>query len=623
MVWANPLSCRNLQTTAALDVTGVTPDITESFSGPPRTPLLSMFAVIPEACVGCLACVRVCPVGAIAVEEPLVRIDDETCVGCGQCVPACPHGAIAAHGDLARAAAVAAGGIGALILAPEAAAHFYPAKPEQVVNACQAAGFRVVTRGVLGDELVAMAYLDLWDDRSWGTLIRSTDPVVVQSITRDWPELVPHLAPVCTPSEAEVRYLQAKYSAAMPMVYCGFAPPLTAGLVEAALTFADLEELFRRLGVTVGAQPDVFTRIPEERRRYLSAAGGMPLAMLAEVGKPEMRRFKIIRGLHALPALARSMRDGADLGFIDILSAEGALDHPLAGPKEELYWRRKVCENTEPPRSRFPVLEEGVVASTGATFDIRTRPRPSDEHQIAAVLEAIGTGPNGKAWDCGGCGHPTCRKFAEQMTIGRATLRQCAPYQERRANEASLVAAVDGVTGLATYRVFIDRLQNEVERSKRSGESFAAVFLDLDHFKLVNDRWGHAMGNAVLKGVGAELREGVRAADLVSRWGGDEFVALLPRTDVVGAERVAEILRERVASVGQTLGLPEGAVTASFGVACFDPETPPVGDLMELADRALYRAKAAGRNAIARATPPPSQAAQSETGGDERSREEP
>jgi diguanylate cyclase (GGDEF)-like protein len=563
-----------------------------------------MFAVLPEACVGCLACVRVCPVGAIAVEEPRVRIEDDACVGCGQCVPACPHGAIAAQGDLARAAAVAAGGNGALILAPEAAAHFYPAKPEQVVNACQAAGFRVVTRGVIGDELVAMAYLDLWDDRSWGTLIRSTDPVVVQSITKDWPELVPHLAPVCTPSEAEVRYLRAKYGSGMRMVYCGFAPP-PGDLVDASLTFADLEELFRRVNVTVEGQPEVFTRIPEERRRYLSAAGGMPLAMLAEVGKPEVRRFKIVRGLHALPALARSMRDGSDLGFIDILSAEGALDHPLAGPKEELFWRRKVCENTEPPRSRFPVVEQGVVASTGATFDIRSRQRPVDEREVQKVLDVIGSGPNGKAWDCGGCGQGTCRKFAEQVVNSRATLRQCAPYQERRANVASREAAVDGVTGLATYRVFVDRLANEVERSKRSGESFAAVFLDLDHFKLVNDRWGHAMGNAVLKGVGAELREGVRAADLVSRWGGDEFVALLPRTDVAGAERVAEILRERVASVGQGLGLPEGAVTASFGVAAFDPETPPVGDIMELADRALYRAKAAGRNAIARATPPP------------------
>ncbi|HEU4570728.1 MAG TPA: diguanylate cyclase [Gemmatimonadales bacterium] len=561
-----------------------------------------MFAVLPEACVGCLACVRVCPVGAIAVTEPRVQIEDDACVGCGHCVPACPHGAIEARGDLGRAAAVASAGDGALILAPEAAAHFYPAKPEQVVNACQAAGFRVVTRGVIGDELVATAYLELWDDPSWGTLIRSTDPVVVQAITRDWPELVPYLAPVCTPSEAEVRYLRAKYGAELPVVYAGFAPPLGAA-VQAAITFGDLAELLERLGVEISAQPDVFTRIPEERRRYLSAAGGMPLAMLAEVGKPEARRFKVVRGLHALPALARAVRDGTDVGFVDILGHEGALDHPLAGPKDQLFWRRRVCETTEPPRSRFPVVEDGVVASVGATFDIRPRQRPLDERQVRAVLEAIGVGPNGRPWDCGGCGFPTCRRFAEQAALGRATLRQCAPYQARRADEAAREAAVDGLTGLASYRVFVARLQNEVERSKRSGETFAAVFLDLDRFKQVNDTWGHAMGNAVLRAVGQELRDGVRASDLVSRWGGDEFVALLPRTDAAGAERVAEQLRQRVAGVGARLGLPASAVTASFGVAAFDPETPPVGDLMEMADRALYRAKAAGRNTIARATP--------------------
>ena len=561
-----------------------------------------MFAVLPEACVGCLACVRVCPVGAIAVDEPRVQIDDDTCVGCGLCVPACPHGAIAFSGDLARAATVAAGGNGALILAPEAAAHFYPAKPEQVVNACQAAGFRVVTRGVIGDELVAAAYLDHWDDKTWGTLIRSTDPVVVQAITRDWPQLIPYLAPVCTPAEAEVRYLRSKYGK-IPMVYAGFAPPLGSGLIEAAITFSDLADLFQRLGVKVAEQAEVFTRIPEERRRYMSAAGGLPLAMLAEVGRPESRRFTIIRGLHALPALARSVSDGQELGFVDILSHEGALDHPLAGPKEELFWRRQVVSRTEPPRSRFPVVEEGVVSSVGATFDLRTRARPLDERQIAGVLEAIGLGPNGKAWDCGGCGQGTCRKFAELVSMGRATLRQCAPYQARRADEASREAAVDGVTGLAAYRVFVDRLANEIERSKRSGEGFAAVFLDLDRFKDVNDQHGHAMGNSVLKAVGRELALGVRAADLVCRWGGDEFVALLPMTDQTGAERVAELLRVRVASVGPALGMAENSVTASFGVAAFDPENPPVGDLMEMADRAMYRAKAAGRNTVARATP--------------------
>jgi diguanylate cyclase (GGDEF)-like protein len=557
-----------------------------------------MFAIEPEACVGCLACLRVCPADAVAVEESAVRIVDESCVRCGLCLPACPHGAISARGELARAIGAAVRGDGVLILSPEAVTHFFPATPEQLVNAAYAAGFRTVTRGVIGDELVAEKYLELWDDPSWGTLIRSTDPVVVEAIEREYPELVPYLAPVTTPAEAEARYLRALHGPGIPLVFAGVVPPSGRDVLDAGITFADLDELFRRRGVDPQAQPDVFVRLPEERRRHLSLAGGMPLALLAEVGKPGARRVRTIRGLHALGAIVKAVRAGQDLGFVDLLSHEGTLDHPIAGPKEELFWRRSVVEATEPPRSRFPVVDAGVVASVGATFDIRPRRRPVNETFVATILEAIGTGPNGRPWDCRACGFPTCRRFAEAASEGRATLRQCTPYQARRADEAQRQAAVDSLTGLATWRVLRDRLAGEVERSKRSGERFALVFLDLDRFKELNDRAGHETGNRVLARVGEELLKAVRASDLAARYGGDEFVLLLPRTDLAGGQRVAETVRRRLEAVGPALDLGAGSVTASLGVTEYDPAAPPAHDLIELADRALYGAKAAGRNAV-------------------------
>lgn len=558
-----------------------------------------MFAIEPEACVGCLACLRVCPADAVAVEDSLVRIVDEACVRCGLCLPACPHGAISARGELARAIGAAVRGDGVLILSPEVVTHFFPATPEQLVNAAYAAGFRSVTRGVIGDELVAEKYLELWDDPSWGTLIRSTDPVVVQAVEREYPELVPYLAPVTTPAEAEARYLRVLHGPDVPLVFAGLVPPTHGAALDATITFADLAELFQRRGVDPQLQAGVFVRVPEERRRHLSLAGGMPLALLAEVGKPGARRFRTIRGLQALPAIARAVRGGQDLGFVDLLSHEGTLDHPIAGPKDEVFWRRSVVEASEPPRSRFPVVENGILASVGATFDIRPRRKVVNEEFVTTILAAIGTGPNGKAWDCRACGFPSCRRFAEAAAEGRATLRQCTPYQARRADEAQQQAAVDGLTGLATYRVLRDRLAAEVERSKRSGERFAIVFLDLDRFKELNDRWGHETGNRVLERVGRELENGVRASDLAARYGGDEFVLLLPRTDLAGAQRVAETLRRRVEQVGPGLGLPAGSVTASLGVSEHDPARPPAEDLLELADRALYRAKTAGRNVVA------------------------
>jgi len=290
--------------------------------------------------------------------------------------------------------------------------------------------------------------------------------------------------------------------------------------------------------------------------------------------------------------------DRLDLGFVDILSTEGALDHPLSGPREELFWRRELLASTEPPRSRHPVVDTAVVASVGATFAIKDRPVRADPLAVSAILEQIGKGPNGRPWDCRACGFETCQLFAEAAALGRASMRQCTPYQEKRAEEAHRAAAADELTGLSTYRVLRDRLAFEIERSKRSAEGFAVLFMDLDRFKQVNDQFGHEAGNDILKAVAEEIKNAVRASDVAARYGGDEFVVILTRTDLDGAARVAEALRAGIEGIGRRLGYPAGLITVSIGVSEFDLNEPE-GDLLVSADRALYRAKAAGRNAVA------------------------
>lgn len=558
-----------------------------------------IFSIDPSACVACLACVRVCPTGAVVVQEPLVRIEDEGCIRCGLCVPACPHDAIEVTGELGRAMAVAARGGGVLIVSAEAAAHFYPATPEQVVNACYAAGFRMVNRGVIGDELVATEYLKLWRDSEWGTLIRSTDPVVVDTIRRDFPELVPYLAPVTIPAVAEARYLRAQVGERLEIVFAGVCPPAGRPELDAAITFRDLAQLLRLRGVTPLSQPDYFVRVPSERRRHLSTAGGLPVPMLEEVPYSS-RRFRKVRGTKELKAIARALVvDRMDLGFVDILSHEGWLDHPLSGPREELFWRRMVVASAEAPRSRFPVVDQSVVASYGATFQIEPRLVQADPTRVEEILEAVGPGPNGKPWDCRACGFETCADFAQAAAVGRASLRQCPPHQARRVEEAQRESAVDALTGLAAYRVLRDRLTSEIERSKRSMEGVAVLFIDLDYFKQVNDQYGHEAGNQVLHAVANEIRHAIRASDLAARYGGDEFVVILTRTDLGGANRVAEAIRAGIEGVGRRLGYPAGLVTASIGVAGYDVRRPHEGDLLVAADRALYQAKSAGRNVVA------------------------
>src|SRR2546427_2271476 len=178
---------------------------------------------------------------------------------------------------MARAVELAQAGRAALILSVECAVHFYPATPNQVVNACYAAGFRTVHRGVLGDELVAREYLDLWADGDWGTMIRSTCPVIVETVRTQYPELIPYLAPVATPIAAEARYLKQLYGVGTPVVYAGVCLTEGGPDVDAAITFEELDGMFQRRGIVVAEQAEDFTRVPEERRRHLSMAGGRPL----------------------------------------------------------------------------------------------------------------------------------------------------------------------------------------------------------------------------------------------------------------------------------------------------------------------------------------------------------
>lgn len=559
-------------------------------------------AIDPDRCVACLACIRVCPTDAIIwpPEAAVVEVMDRACILCGECLPACPHDAIRAEGALGRALAIAEQGDGALLLSPEAVAHFPEYTPEQLVNACLEAGFRLVSRGVLGDELVAAEYLRWWEDPDWGTLIRSTDPVVVTAITDRYPELVPYLVPVTYPSVAEARLLRSRYGAGLRVVYVGVGAPTRASVPEldALLSFDDLERLLVLREVRPDQMPQTYSRLPLEHRRHLSVAGGLPLEMVVS-GSSQGRRLLSIRGVESLSALARAVsEERLDLGFVDILSHQGAVAHPVLGPREEVHWRRMLLQQSEPSRSRTPVIEGDSGIETGGIFPLQGPPAKPNPVLVQGLLKEIGLGPNGRPLDCRACGYDTCARFAEAAALGHASLRQCAPWVARQGEEALRDASTDALTGLASYRTLQGRLLSEVERSKRSMESFAVLFVDLDRMKQLNDLHGHERGNDALRMVASELRGAIRATDLAARYGGDEFVVLLTRTDRGGAMRVADLVRQRVEAGGLTQGFPAGMVSVSIGLAEYDPASPPEGDLLEEADRALYLAKSGGRNTV-------------------------
>ena len=165
-------------------------------------------------------------------------------------------------------------------------------------------------------------------------------------------------------------------------------------------------------------------------------------------------------------------------------------------------------------------------------------------------------------------------------------------------------AVRDPLTGAYNKRYLVERLQQDHAQARRSGRPLAALVIDLDHFKVVNDSFGHAAGDAVLRATALALREELRAEDLVARFGGEEFVALLRDSPPAQAARVAERLRERV----KALRVPHDGrvlqITASVGVATSDERGVEVpADLFARADRRLYAAKAAGRDRTVVADP--------------------
>ncbi len=165
--------------------------------------------------------------------------------------------------------------------------------------------------------------------------------------------------------------------------------------------------------------------------------------------------------------------------------------------------------------------------------------------------------------------------------------------------ELSQEVRTDALTGLYNYRYFSELLEQEVERARRSGLPLALVMVDLDHFKRVNDHWGHEAGNKALKTVAEILHMGVRRIDVVCRYGGEEMVIVLPGAHLSRAKQVAERLRDSIEHCPVEWEGGSFSLTASFGVAVFPgADVADAPGLIDLADRMLYLAKSEGRNRV-------------------------
>jgi diguanylate cyclase len=170
---------------------------------------------------------------------------------------------------------------------------------------------------------------------------------------------------------------------------------------------------------------------------------------------------------------------------------------------------------------------------------------------------------------------------------------------ERNLENAIRDATLDGLTGVENRKSFDAAIRKIAGEAMNSGDDLALLMIDIDHFKRVNDTWGHQTGDAVLRHLAKTVEKAVRGGDHVARYGGEEFAVILPSTDVNGAVSVAENIRRALADEPVVLDVspPMTPVTVSIGIACYEPGDP-LAEWVGRTDAALYKAKREGRNRV-------------------------
>jgi diguanylate cyclase (GGDEF)-like protein len=162
--------------------------------------------------------------------------------------------------------------------------------------------------------------------------------------------------------------------------------------------------------------------------------------------------------------------------------------------------------------------------------------------------------------------------------------------------ELRQIAVVDTLTGALTRHGFEIEINREMKRAKRYKHSLSLIMIDVDHFKTINDRYGHAAGDAVLRKVVSCIKRELRNDDFIGRLGGDEFVIALPETAISGAESFAERIRQRIADTFVYVMSDKIAATVSLGITTYDRSDRDVAGMLARADAGLYKAKTEGRN---------------------------
>lgn len=358
------------------------------------------------------------------------------------------------------------------------------------------------------------------------------------------------------------------------------------------LGVAPLHDRSGTVAAHVATVKDVTERLRQQERIRALAAEQASLRRVAEAVAQEADPA----ALFALVAGETAELFGAQTGFVWRIDGEEATLVGLAGDDTQGLGTSIALQGDGPvPR----VAQTGRAAQASYSVGAVDSP-PLFRHGVAAPIHA-----GGGVWGCLHVASTVQRSTSPfagtELQISRfADLVGLAIGNAETRRELAERAATDPLTGLLNHRSFHERFAAESERARRNGGGMSLVLIDLDHFKRVNDVFGHPAGDRVLVELARRMREVARTADVLARIGGEEFAWIIPDTDPDGAVAAAERAREVIAA-DPFPGV--GPLTASLGVCSLDEAGDDTAALHAMSDEALYRAKAEGRNRVCRYEP--------------------
>jgi diguanylate cyclase (GGDEF)-like protein len=274
-------------------------------------------------------------------------------------------------------------------------------------------------------------------------------------------------------------------------------------------------------------------------------------------------------------------------------------------PRELAFCAHAICQDkplvvSDAAEDRRFADNPLVTGDPGIRFYAGAQLRTHDNHNLGTIC-VIDTQPRNLIDRHEQLLEELAAMVVEQIELRHASLEalQELEAQLQLSDELRQLASRDWLTGALNRRAFTEQAEREWQRAKRYGHPLSLITVDVDRFKHLNDTFGHAAGDAALKGLSLVIQSVLRARDVFGRVGGDEFAILAPQSSAHEARALAERILHEIGALSVESHLPPGAMTASLGVTDCQPMSESIDDALRRADAALYDAKAEGRDSVA------------------------